>query len=48
MVEAGKDMMRRRNVFDENVKSVLENAELKDFNDVSLVSKKWIYYYEFQ
>ena len=40
MVEAGKDISKRRKVFDENVKSVLQNADLKDFNDVTMVSKK--------
>ena len=40
MVEAGKDIRKRRKLFDENVQSVLQNANLKDFNDVTMVSKK--------
>lgn len=40
MVEDGKDLEKRRKLFDENVKSVLEIQELNDFNDVGLVRIK--------
>ena len=43
MVEAGKDLMNRRKIFDENFKSVLKKSKLMDFNDVSMVSKKYIF-----
>ena len=45
MVEAGKNLLKRRKNFDENFKSVLQNSELKDFNEVSMVSKKDFYYF---
>lgn len=36
----GRELEKRRRNFEENLNSVLETADLKDLNDVGLVSKK--------
>ncbi|PWA39314.1 hypothetical protein CTI12_AA573110 [Artemisia annua] len=39
MVEDGKDLMKRTKEFDDNLHSVLEIAELKDLNDVTMMTE---------